>query len=130
MIIAGSANVLAYLVIVAEDDALIRMMAVDALANAGFVVIEAAHADDALTILTTRADQVHALFTDIHMPGTITGLELAHHVCGQWPWIALLVASGKARPTPAEMPPGSRFLSKPYDPDHMVQHVRQLLNAG
>ena len=84
------------LVLVAEDDTLIRMMAVDALTDAGFAVIEVGHADDALNILSAQSAKVRALFTDIHMPGTMTGLELAHHVRGNWPWIALLVASGKA----------------------------------
>lgn len=117
-------------ILVAEDDTLIRMMAVDALTDAGFSVIEAAHADDALSILTARADAVRALFTDIHMPGELNGLALAHHVRGHWPWIALLVASGKARPTAEEMPAGTRFLSKPYDPNHVVRHVRELVDAG
>jgi CheY-like chemotaxis protein len=118
------------LVLVAEDDTLIRMMAVDALTDAGFAVIEVAHADDALNILSAQSQKVRALFTDIHMPGTMTGLELAHHVRGNWPWIALLVASGKAQPPSEAMPTGSRFLSKPYQADHVVQHVRELLDAG
>jgi CheY-like chemotaxis protein len=120
----------AIVVLVAEDDMLIRMMAVDALTDAGFAVIEVAHADDALNILTDQAQEVRALFTDIHMPGTMTGLELAHHVRGNWPWIALLVASGKAQPASEAMPAGSRFLPKPYNPDHVVQHVRELMDVG
>ena len=109
---------------------LIRMMAVDALTDAGFAVMEVEHADDALNILTAQAHEVRALFTDINMPGTMDGLELAHHVRGNWPWIALLVASGKAQPAPEAMPPGSRFLPKPYNPDHVVQHVRELVDVG
>lgn len=116
-------------VVVAEDDVLIRMTAVDALTDAGFAVIEAVQAEEALRILATQANAVHALFTDIQMPGRMTGLELAHHVRDQWPWIALLVASGNFRPSPAAMPAGSRFLPKPYDPDHVVRHVRELLDA-
>ena len=95
-----------------------------------FTVIEAVRADDALSILTTQAETVHALFTDIQMPGAMTRLELAHHVRGQWPWIALLVASGNFRPSPDAMPAGSRFLPKPYNPDHVVKHVRELVEAG
>ena len=117
-------------VVVAEDDLLIRMMAVDALTDAGFVVIEAVQAAEALKILSVQADAVQALFTDIHMPGGMTGLELAHHVRSEWPWIALLVASGNSWPSPEALPAGSRFLPKPYDPDHVVQHVRELVDAG
>lgn len=109
---------------------LIRMTAVEALVGAGFEVIEAGHATDALRVLTSQADAVQALFTDVHMPGGMTGLELAHHVRGHWPWIALLVASGTARPAHDEIPPGARFLPKPYDLDHVVRHVRELVDAG
>ena len=127
---ASEADLPAHVVLVAEDGTLTRMVAVDALTDAGFVVIEAGHADEALSLLTAQAIEVHALFTDIHMPGTMTGLELAHHVRGHWPWIALPMASGKARPTPEGMPAGSRFLPKPYDPNHVVRHVRELVDAG
>ncbi len=117
-------------VVVAEDEALIRMMAVDALTGAGFVVIEAGHAAGALAVLASQSNGVHVLFTDIHMPGPMNGLELAHHVHNRWPWIAVIMASGKARPLAAELPDGSRFLSKPYDPVHIVKHVRELVAAG
>ena len=127
---AGEPSCPAVVVLVAEDDVLIRMMVVDALTDAGFTVIEAVRADDALSVLSAQAETIHALFTDIQMPGAMTGLELAHHVQGQWPWIALLVASGNFRPSPDAMPAGSRFLSKPYNPDHVVKHVRELVEAG
>jgi CheY-like chemotaxis protein len=119
----------AIVVLVAEDDMLIRMFAVEALTEAGFTVLEVGHADDALKLLTAEARSVRALFTDINMPGTMSGLELAHHVRGNWPWIALLVTSGKAQPTSEELPTGSRFLSKPYQANHVVQHVRELVTA-
>lgn len=119
-----------FVVLVAEDDVLIRMMAVDALTDAGFVVIEAVQADEALGLLIAQAVVIHALFTDIQMPGAMTGLELAHHVRDQFPRIALLVASGNSRPSPEAMPTGSRFLPKPYNPDHVVQHIRELVAVG
>lgn len=121
------ANCMPLVVVVAEDEALIRMMAVDALTEAGFTVVEAGHAADALAILATEPNSVHALFTDIHMPGAMDGLKLAHHVHDHWPWIALIVASGKARPSAIELPDGSRFLPKPYDLAHVVKHVREMV---
>jgi two-component system, response regulator PdtaR len=127
MIHPHGANLSSLIVVVAEDEALIRMMAVDVLTDEGFEVIEARHAEEALTILKSQAADIQLLFTDIHMPGPMDGLELAHHARSHWPWIALLLASGKARPTLAEMPAGSRFLSKPYDADHVVTHVRELM---
>lgn len=113
-------------IVVAEDDLLIRMVAVAALTDAGFVVIETEHADAALLTLTSRAADVHILFTDINMPGSMNGLELAHHVSIHWPWIGVLIASGQAKPTIAQLPLGSRFIPKPYDPSHAVAQITEL----
>ncbi len=114
-------------IVIAEDEPLTRMVAVAALTDAGFAVIETEHADAALVTLRSRAADVHILFTDIHMPGSMNGLELAHHVSTHWPWIGVLIASGHARPEIAELPLGSRFLAKPYDPDHAVAQVTELM---
>jgi CheY-like chemotaxis protein len=116
-------------IIVVEDELLIRMVAVDALSDAGFEVIEVEHAHAALAILHERASDIHAIFTDVHMPGTIDGLGLVRHAHVSWPWIALLVTSGKAHPGDADMPHGCRFVAKPYDPDHVVTHIRELTAA-
>ena len=115
--------------IVAEDESLIRLFAVEFLQDAGFEVIEARHADQALTILADRADGIHLLFTDIHMPGAMNGLQLAHHSRMNWPWVSLLLASGHARPVATDLPHGSRFMAKPYDPDHMLAHVREMTDV-
>ena len=116
-------------VIVVEDDALIRMVAADMLANAGFTVIEAGHAGEAVALLEAHASGIHVLFTDIHMPGAMDGLALAHYASSHWPWIGLLIASGHAAPDMSERPAGSRFLPKPYDPDHVVAHALDLMEA-
>ena len=69
------------------------------------------------------------MFTDIQMPGSMDGLHLAHHTRRHWPWIALMLASGRSRPEMADMPEGSRFLSKPYSPTHLLQGVREMVAA-
>ena len=117
-------------IIVAEDEPLIRMMISEILSDEGFEILEARHAEEALAILRDRANDVAMLFTDIQMPGEMDGLELVRRARGQWPWIALLVTSGKARPMARDMPDGSRFISKPYDPDHVVRQVRELVAAA
>jgi len=114
-------------VLVAEDESLIRLITVEALADAGFHVIEVAHTDEALAVLKADAAEINLLFTDINMPGSMNGLELAHHVHCVWPRVALLIASGKAQPTRTERPPGSRFLTKPYAVDEVVEHVAALV---
>jgi two-component system, response regulator PdtaR len=110
-------------VVVAEDEILLRVLAVAVLTKAGFDVIEAGNAEEALATLQARLGAIHLLFTDIHMPGRLNGLELAHHVRGAWPKIALLITSGGL---PAKLPAGSIFLAKPYDLVHVVAHAQTL----
>jgi CheY-like chemotaxis protein len=116
------------IVIVVEDEFLTRLAIVELLTEEGFVAIEAGHADGALATLNERAADIHVLFTDIHVPGAMDGLDLAHHTRRHWPWIALLITSAVTTP-PTALPKGSRFLSKPYGLRHAVVHVRELLAA-
>jgi CheY-like chemotaxis protein len=113
-------------IVVAEDEVLTRIAIADTLRDEGFDVMEAQHAEEALGILGDRAAAIHILFTDIHMPGAMDGLALAHHTKRNWPWIALLIASGVARPEAADMPENSRFLAKPYDHRHVIQHIQEM----
>jgi len=117
-------------VVVAEDDAQIRMLAADALVEAGFEVVEAEHADDALAILQSWGTAVDVLFTDVQMPGAMDGLQLARHVRSRWPGIGVLVASGRATPAPAMLPPGCRFVTKPYKLGQVVAEVQELAAAA
>jgi two-component system, response regulator PdtaR len=111
-------------VVVAEDDPLLRFLVADAMTDAGFDVLEAGHAEEALRHLQSQFAAIHLLFTDIHMPGEMTGLALACYVRETWPHIALLITSGQL---PAvELPAGSVFLTKPYETGHAVAHARAL----
>jgi two-component system, response regulator PdtaR len=116
-------------ILVVEDDVLVRMVAVMWLVDAGFIVLEAEHADAALKLLHARAIDIHALFTDVLMPGDMDGVMLAHETKRRWPWIGLLIASAYTPHKTAAMPVGSRFLPKPYELDHVVQHLRELTGA-
>jgi CheY-like chemotaxis protein len=118
------------LVLVAEDEEPVRLGIVDALENAGFEVIEAEHAKAALDVLQIHAARIHVLFTDIHMPGTMDGLALAHHTAKNWPKIALLLTSARPRPHQRNLPEKSRFLAKPYRHDHVIRHIRELGEAA
>ena len=101
------------LVLVVEDEPLLMMNAVDMIANMGFEIIEARNADEAIAVLESRSD-VHLVFTDIHMPGTMNGLNLAHFVRNRWPPVKIIATSGKARLAEDDLPSGGMFLSKPY----------------
>ncbi len=113
-------------VLVVEDEPLIRMHAAILLEDEGFEVIEAATARAALAILEKRGGDAAALFTDVDMPGDMNGLELAGIVHSRWPHIALLVTSGVLRMS-GGLPGGGVFLEKPYTSDAPVQIIRRLI---
>lgn len=110
-------------VLVVEDDPIIRMDAIAMIEDAGFVVIEAANADDAIALLEARPD-ISIVFTDIEMPGTMDGLKLAHAVRQRWPPVILIVASGRVCPLVHEMPSDTVFLRKPYSAAMVVKALR------
>ena len=118
------------MVVVVEDELLIRMAVVEILSEAGFLVLEAEHAEKALAILKIEAHGVHVLFTDVRMPGEMDVVALSHHVKANWPWISLLVTSAHASLTEEDLPPGSRFITKPYHHAHVIDHVRELAAAA
>jgi len=113
-------------VLVAEDEELIRLWAAGVLQENGFSVLEAANAEAALRVLEARPE-VRLLFTDIHMPGAFDGMELARRVHDRWPNVLLVVTSGKIEPRTAEIPDESRFLPKPYRAEQLVGQVQELL---
>jgi CheY-like chemotaxis protein len=100
-------------VLVVEDDPILRMNAVSIAEEAGAVVIDASNADEAIRILESRSD-VGVIFTDIQMPGSIDGLKLAHAIRDRWPPIQIIITSGKIFLDTSDMPSGSIFLGKPY----------------
>ena len=115
------------IILLAEDETLVRMVASDILTDdASYRVIEAANADEALTLLEARHD-VRVVFTDVDMPGSMDGLALARTVHARWPQVKVLIVSGKVRPAPAELPPGGVFMGKPYEPAVLVRQLRELL---
>ncbi len=113
-------------VLIVEDEALLRMDAVDFLRDAGFTIFEASHADEAIALLE-RYDDIKVVFTDIHMPGSMDGLKLAHYVRGRWPPVKLIVTSGLAMPRTEDMPLGTTFVGKPYRLEQVMDHVRAMV---
>ena len=110
-------------VLIVEDEPLVRFCAVQTVEEAGFAVIEAANADEAIAILESRRD-IRVVFTDIHMPGSMDGLKLAHAVRDRWPPIKIIVTSGRDRIGPRDLPDGGRFFAKPYDPGAIKDTLR------
>jgi two-component system, response regulator PdtaR len=115
-------------VLVVEDEPLLRMMAVEVVEEAGFVALQAKDADEAVVLLESRSD-ISLLFTDIDMPGSMDGLKLAHAVRGRWPPIKILLVSGQVRLEPSALPSSSRFVGKPYRAAAMVEELRSLAGS-
>ena len=101
------------LVLVVEDDALLRMHAAEIIEEAGFQVVEAENADEAIRMLESRAD-IRIIFTDIDMPGSMNGLKLAHAVANRWPPIRIVATSGHFQVRDGDLPTGGQFIAKPY----------------
>jgi two-component system, response regulator PdtaR len=112
-------------VLIVEDEFLIRMDAVDMIRSAGFDVVETENADQTILILEERLD-ITIVFTDVQMPGSMDGLKLAAAVRSRWPPIRIVVTSGLAKVTSDNLPPGSRFLPKPYSATEIVGALREL----
>jgi CheY-like chemotaxis protein len=114
-------------ILVVEDEPLLRELAVEFIEAAGFVALEAGNADQAVILLETRSDIV-AVVTDVNMPGSMDGMKLAHIVRERWPPIGILVASGKLRPRPCDLPSNCVFLAKPYLGATMVAELLALVD--
>ena len=112
-------------ILVVEDDGLIRMDLVDTLADAGFDVLEAANADDALTVLEATP-QVSALLTDIDMPGSMNGIGLAQIAASRWQSCRIVVISGRYSPAQGSLPDGAKFLSKPISEKALCRTLTDL----
>ena len=110
-----------YAVLVVEDEALVRMDLVKTLEGAGYQTFEAASAATAIGILE-RHPEIRVVFTDIQMPGTMDGLELARYVRERWPPTIIVISSGKVAPKAEEMPDDVAFLPKPYQ-ERMLRKV-------
>jgi CheY-like chemotaxis protein len=116
-------------VLIVEDEFLLRMDAADMIAAAGFEVVEAGNADEAIDILEARPD-VAVVFTDIQMPGSMDGLKLARAVRGRWPPIKIVATSGEVDLREDDLPDGGRFLPKPYSPLQIAGVLHELTDGG
>jgi CheY-like chemotaxis protein len=113
-------------VLVVDDEALLRWHAADLLSSAGYQVVEADDAATALRIIEDRGD-IRLLFTDVQMPGRQNGLDLAREVHERWPNVLLLVTSGGVQIADSEIPDHGRFVGKPYEERDLLKHVDGLI---
>lgn len=109
------------LAVVVEDDELQRELAAVVLEECEMDVIPCGSAEAATAILESLERQPRMLFTDVQLPGVLTGADLAHLVHAKYPDARLLVTSGDGFPPP--LPDGARFMPKPWEPADLVREA-------
>lgn len=121
-----STSTIPYALIV-DDDPLILLHAGEILEEAGFRLYEAGTGDEAIGILDDHAGSVVLLFSDVEMPGKTDGFALARHVDSIWPHIEIVIASGRVKPQPGQMPDKATFIGKPFSNQMVLSHLRETL---
>jgi two-component system, response regulator PdtaR len=114
-------------ILVVDDDVLERMGAADMFLDAGYRVLQAGNADEALRLFETNTD-IRVLFTDVSMPGSMSGADLALDVTKRWPAIGIIMTSG--RPRPDKLPLSMRFHDKPYEPTAVLRQTTAMTIAA
>jgi DNA-binding NtrC family response regulator len=115
-----------HLVLVVEDDEILRTLMVEAISLLGVNVIDCASADEALPMLE-GSSTIALVMTDICMPGRMDGLDLAQLIWSRWPCLTVIVTSGQ-RPMPEGLiPSNAMFLQKPWTMDTLHQAIKSCL---
>jgi two-component system, response regulator PdtaR len=115
------------IILIVEDEILLRMLIADEVRMHGFRVFEASNADDALAVLQTTP--VDLVMTDIRMPGSMNGLRLAELARSSWPNLKIVIAAGQSGPA-LQMKDADAVFDKPYNPDRVVQRIKDLLKRS
>ena len=112
-------------VLIVEDELLVRDMIAEELRDAGFAVLEAGDGEAAARILNSP-DHIDILFTDIRLPGSLDGWEVARVARRARTALPVIYATGYTVDRMAEVP-GAIFLHKPYEPSTIFETIRRLL---
>ena len=112
---------------VVDDEVLIRLLAVDVLHDAGFEVIEACSADEAVDLLAAGV-AVDLLFTDVNMPGTMDGLDLTTYLKGAYPTLPIILTSGGVLAHVLKEAGPAAVVVKPYTEAELVRAVGSVLD--
>jgi CheY-like chemotaxis protein len=113
------------IVLVVENEAIIRLELAHELADMGLAMLEVGGADEAIALLDAYP-KIQILLTDIKMSGSMDGIRLAHHVRDRWPLVKIIVASGMIGTRFSDLPAGSILVTKPYRPEDIKRAVSYL----
>jgi CheY-like chemotaxis protein len=117
------------LVLVVEDEPLVRLVLADVLIDAGCRVVEAANAVEALAVLEAGVEP-DVLLADVEMPPGPDGYALANQVHNRWPTVSILIVSGRQWPEEGDLPNGGAFLAKPVPNEELVAQVVAAANRA
>lgn len=114
-------------ILVVDDEVLIRFMQAEALRDAGYEVVEAANGDEALALLRAGLD-VSLLITDVRMPGSLDGLDLARAAHDLRPDLAIAISSAHVGAIQGNLDGiVADFLPKPYLPSRLIELANRLI---
>ena len=116
-------------VLVVADEVLIRMVISEYLRDCGYKVIEAATADEAILVLQHEELTIDVVFTDVEMPGSMDGFGLAQWVRANRQGLDVILVGNpvRAADAAAELCESGPTLSKPYEPQLVVDRIKRLL---
>ena len=115
-----------HILLVVEDEVLVRMMFTDQLREAGYRVLEASDADKALDLLRHDALNIAVVISDVDMPGSMNGTELARVIRSERPPIKTILVSGHEMPLDGVH--HDAFFAKPYNAPAIILRIKALLN--
>jgi CheY-like chemotaxis protein len=113
-------------ILVVEDEVLVRMVIADELRDAGYTVIEASNALEALELLRHNSVDVRLILSDVRMPGTMDGAALARTVRSEFPVTKIVLTSGNL--TDLDWVEHDGFFPKPYNSEQIIKHINRLLD--
>jgi DNA-binding NtrC family response regulator len=118
-------------VLVVEDEVLIRLAFADYLRECGFKVYEAGNAGEAVTIMKADQTAIDLVFTDIRLPGEMSGFDLVQWVRKHRPGLPVVLTSGDSKKSEAarELCENEPFFAKPYDVQCVAAHIRGMIEA-
>jgi DNA-binding NtrC family response regulator len=119
------------IVLVVEDEILIRTAIAGYLRECGYEVIEAVSADEAIVVLAAETVRIDIVFSDVEMPGSMNGFGLAKWLREHRPRLPVILAGNvdKAPEAAADLCEYGPMLSKPYEPQALVDHIKRLLSG-
>jgi DNA-binding NtrC family response regulator len=113
-------------VLLVDDEEMLRSLLFEALSLIDIGAVQSSSADEALALLEAPNDFA-LVITDICMPGTMDGLQLAQNIWVRWPGLPVILSSGNRSVSNESLPANACFLQKPWTLDQLHQVVRHYL---